>query len=305
MMLHNDKALFRQAVLLTSETFGIDSGIIEKDYYVTMFLKLLVEKQPQIIFKGGTSLSKCHKLIKRFSEDIDLNLECDQRPTEGQRRHLKESIVATVHEFGFNLTNPDDVRSRRDYNKYIIDFPTVFDFPTIKQYLIVETSVFLRAYPSQRMSAASFIYDYLKQEQREDIIAQFSLAPFELNVQGMERTFIDKLFAVGDYYLDHKVTEHSRHLYDLYKLFEVIEINDSLKDLFALVRTERSGHAACLSAQEGVDLKNLLQEIIDKNIYKSDYEAITTGLLFEEVPYETVRSSLQKIINSGLLDEIG
>lgn len=56
MMLHSDKELFRQVILLTSEATGIDSGIIEKDYYVTMFLKALVEKQPQIIFKGGTSL---------------------------------------------------------------------------------------------------------------------------------------------------------------------------------------------------------------------------------------------------------
>lgn len=166
MMLHNDKELFKQIVLLTSEATGIDSGIIEKDYYVTMFLKLLVEKQPQIIFKGGTSLSKCHKLIKRFSEDIDLNLECETRPTESQRGHLKENIISTINDFGFILTNPDKVRSRRDYNKYIVDFPSVFDFTSIKQYLIVETSVFLRAYPSKKMTAKSFVHDYLKQENR-------------------------------------------------------------------------------------------------------------------------------------------
>ena len=186
-MLHDDRDLFRQIVLLTAEAMGIDSGIIEKDYYVTMFLKSLAAKQPQILFKGGTSLSKCYKLIKRFSEDIDLNLECEIRPTEGQRRHLKENIVSTIEEFGFKLTNPDQVRSRRDYNKYIIDFPSVFDFAAIKQYLIVETSVFLRAYPSRKMAAASFVYDYLKQEKREDIITQFSLEPFELNVQRVER----------------------------------------------------------------------------------------------------------------------
>lgn len=302
-MLHNDKELFKQVVLLTSEAIGIDSGIIEKDYYVTMFLKLLVEKQPQIIFKGGTSLSKCHKLIKRFSEDIDLNLECETRPTEGQRRHLKENIISTIDDFGFVLTNPDNVRSRRDYNKYIVDFPSVFDFTAIKQYLIVETSVFLRAYPSKKMTATSFVYDYLKQENREDIISQFSLEPFELNVQGIERTFIDKLFAVGDYYLDNKVTEHSRHIYDLFKLFAVVEINDSVKELFELVRKERSRHAACLSAQEGVNLKDLLQKIIDESAYKNDYEAITAGLLFEKISYETAIGALQKIINSGLLDE--
>ena len=78
-MLHDDRDLFRQIVLLTAEAMGIDSGIIEKDYYVTMFLKSLAAKQPQILFKGGTSLSKCYKLIKRFSEDIDLNMECEIR----------------------------------------------------------------------------------------------------------------------------------------------------------------------------------------------------------------------------------
>lgn len=212
MMLHDDKELFKQIILLTSENTGIDSGIIEKDYYVTMFLKSLVKKQPQIIFKGGTSLSKCHKLIKRFSEDIDLNLERETRPTEGQRKHLKENIVSVIDDFGFELTNPDNVRSRRDYNKYIVDFPSVFDYTSLKQYLIVETSVFLRAYPSRKMAATSFIYDYLKQIGREDLIKQFSLESFELNVQGIERTFIDKIFAVGDYYLDNKITEHSRHL---------------------------------------------------------------------------------------------
>lgn len=300
-MLHNDKDLFRQVILLTSEATGIDAGIIEKDYYVTMLLKELVKKQPEIIFKGGTSLSKCHKLIKRFSEDIDLSLECERRPTEGQRRHLKENIVSTIAGFNFHLTNPDAVRSRRDYNKYVVDFPTVFEVSALKQYLIVETSVFLRAYPYKQMTASSFIYDYLKKEKREDIIKQFALEPFEVTVQSVERTFIDKLFAVGDYYLDNKITEHSRHIYDLHKLFDVVEINDSLKELFMLVRKERSGHSACLSAQDGVNFKELLQRIIDENAYKNDYESITEGLLFEKVSYATSIETLQHIVNSELL----
>lgn len=301
-MLHSDKELFKQVILAVSEATGIESGIIEKDYYVTMFLKQLVEKQPQIIFKGGTSLSKCHKLIHRFSEDIDLNLECDIRPSEGQRRHLKENIVSVIGAFGFALANPDDVRSRRDYNKYIVDFPSVFDMAALKQYLVVETSVFLRAYPSKKMPAASLVYDYLKQEHREDLIAQFELEPFELNVQSVERTFIDKLFAVGDYYLDGKVTEHSRHIYDLHKMYGVVEINSELRELFLKVREERKNHAACSSAQDGIKLTELLQKIVDSKAYKDDYEAITAELLFEKVGYETAIESVQKIIDSGLTD---
>lgn len=70
-MLHNETEIFEQPILRTSEYLNIKSEIIEKDYFVTIFLKKLVEKMPEIIFKGGTSLSKCYGLIERFSEDME------------------------------------------------------------------------------------------------------------------------------------------------------------------------------------------------------------------------------------------
>lgn len=47
---------------------------IEKDWWVTIVLKAVfnTEYAKDIIFKGGTSLSKSWQLVKRFSEDIDL-----------------------------------------------------------------------------------------------------------------------------------------------------------------------------------------------------------------------------------------
>jgi len=70
-MLHHNKDLFEQVVLRTADNMGIAPAIIEKDYYVTLFLKEIIKVYPDIIFKGGTSLSKCYKLINRFSEGID------------------------------------------------------------------------------------------------------------------------------------------------------------------------------------------------------------------------------------------
>lgn len=65
-MLHNDKETFEQVILKVASETGIEPSIIEKDYYVTLFLKKIVQLQPNIIFKGGTSLSKCYKVINRF-----------------------------------------------------------------------------------------------------------------------------------------------------------------------------------------------------------------------------------------------
>ena len=42
MNLHNNKELFEQLIILTSEYKKIDSVIIEKDYFVVLFLDLFV-----------------------------------------------------------------------------------------------------------------------------------------------------------------------------------------------------------------------------------------------------------------------
>lgn len=301
-MLHDNRELFEQIVLRTAEDTGINPAIIEKDYYVTLFLRAIVKELPDIIFKGGTSLSKCYKLIDRFSEDIDLSLDTESIPSEGQRKGLKRAIVSVINSLHFTLVNADDTHSRRAYNKYIIDYPSVFGAKPLKENLIVETSVYLRAYPANRMTASSFIYDYLHHNGYEELIKEYALAPFELNVQTAERTLIDKLFALGDYYLADKVIGHSRHIYDIYKLLTVVDLNGELKALASAVAAERKTHPACLSAQEGVHIASLLQEIVDKEIYKDDYNSITSVLLFEPVEYATAIKGLETVLKSEILD---
>ena len=67
------------------------------------------------------------------------------------------------------------------------------------------------------------------------------------------------------------------------------------------VVAERKTHKTCLSAQEGVNLKELLAEIVQKEIYRRDYEEITASLLFDDTDYQTAIRSLSRIIDSGLL----
>lgn len=56
---------------------GINPKAIEKDWWATLTLKVLFQSaySELLVFKGGTSLSKCWKLIERFSEDIDIALD--------------------------------------------------------------------------------------------------------------------------------------------------------------------------------------------------------------------------------------
>ena len=58
---------------------GYSTHAIEKDWWVTMVLKALFQTScaEYLVFKGGTSLSKCWDLIERFSEDVDVAISHD------------------------------------------------------------------------------------------------------------------------------------------------------------------------------------------------------------------------------------
>jgi len=93
MNLHENKALFIDVIKEISDQLKISTGIIEKDYYVTLFLHDLILLDNNFIFKGGTSLSKCYHLINRFSEDIDLNYPVELLTT-GRRKKIKNEIIS-------------------------------------------------------------------------------------------------------------------------------------------------------------------------------------------------------------------
>ena len=59
-----------------ADRIGIPASHIEKDFWVTEVLRGAIASATadkiEIVFKGGTSLSKAFALIQRFSEDVDI-----------------------------------------------------------------------------------------------------------------------------------------------------------------------------------------------------------------------------------------
>lgn len=299
--LHNDKELFREAINLAYQHTGLMIQAIEKDYYVTMLLKLLSDKLPYIVFKGGTSLSKCYQIIKRFSEDIDLTI--DSSLSQGQKKKVKQAIVDSADELGMIISNIEDTRSRRDYNRYIISYKSVLttENNALTSAVLLETSYTAVSFPTVSLQVHSFIEEMMQYEAPE-AIENFMLTPFKMKVQGIDRTFVDKIFAICDYYLEGKVAKHSRHLYDIYKLFPLIPQDDNFKQLVSEVRKVRGKSIICPSAKPEINISSLLAKIIAEKAYQADYETLTTQLLEEKVPYTTTISTLKQISNSKIFD---
>ena len=106
-----------------------------------------------------------------------------------------------------------------------------------------------------------------------------------MNLQSLERTFVDKIFAICDYRIQDMQDRDSRHLYDIAKMLPQIEIDKELDELIDDVRDDRMLSKNNPSAQLEYNIPEMLREIIDSRFYESDYNNITKKLLYEDVSY--------------------
>lgn len=260
---------------------GRSEQMVEKDTIQSMFLYELAKSELPFVFKGGTSLSKAYDLIDRFSEDIDLSM--NRRPTQSERVKSKEIIISIAEGLGMTLSNSDEIKSRYDYNKYVFQYDSMF--ATIPLEIIVETSYYQAVYPVEKHMVGSFVGKFCE-ERNITLPIPFEAAEVLMNVQSVERTFIDKVFAVCDYKIQNMQDRDSRHLYDICKLLDLVKMNQQLDELIDVVRDDRMHSKNNPSAQLEYNIPEMLREIISSRFYEADYKNVTQKLLYEDISYD-------------------
>lgn len=293
MYLHkDDKELFRDIVQLTSERLHVAEDIVEKDYYVTMILDILAKAKYTVVFKGGTSLSKAFGIIDRFSEDIDITFT--EHLGENRRKRLKYEVLQPIsEELGLEIKNWDFIESDKDYNHYDYYYESISINPlgNLPPYVKLETALMSYAFPTVERKINNYINIALSEEEPE-LLGAYGLQPFTMRVQALERTLIDKIFAICDYYMLGRASRNSRHLYDIYMLSEHVTKDDAFRNLVKDVREHRKkiDESLAPSSRDNVDIKEIIQKICNENFYKQDYQDNTIRLISDDIDYITVRN---------------
>lgn len=220
---------------------GIRPTIIEKDFWVCVVLKVLFERSrfaESLVFKGGTSLSKAHGLIDRFSEDIDLVLDWkvigfgdglrdpmqdfasktkrDQFNKEINRLaadYIAKTLCPELDEFfrresiGLSASiDPDDPHSVN------IRYPAAFAEKYIRPEVRLEIGPLASWVPSARHVIRPYAFDVLPEV--------FEKPGCDVVAIAAERTFWEKATILHQEAHRTKPIpqRYSRHYYDLYKL---------------------------------------------------------------------------------------
>ncbi|MSQ88935.1 MAG: nucleotidyl transferase AbiEii/AbiGii toxin family protein [Betaproteobacteria bacterium] len=103
----------------------LPEAMLEKDVFITeatLALSQLDTDAIGLVFCGGTSLSKAHRLVERMSEDVDFKLAVHDRglSRNAQRALLREfraRAVEALKQLGYELQEKDVIS--RDANTYI------------------------------------------------------------------------------------------------------------------------------------------------------------------------------------------
>lgn len=130
-MLHNDKEEFLKILERTSAQTGFPLRLLEKDYYITVILSKVNELSKDLVFKGGTCLSKVYYFYYRLSEDLDFTLKLPaDTSTRAMRSNamkpIKEEIRTFLKNFGMSIGGLDKA-GHRESTQYIyyLDYDSV------------------------------------------------------------------------------------------------------------------------------------------------------------------------------------
>lgn len=238
--------LFRAA----AEAKGVTVQIIEKDFWVCWVLRQLYtlgDLPAELLFKGGTSLSKVFGVIERMSEDIDLVIDRedlgftgDRDPTaaeisgkERERRidAMKEAAAAFVAgplvdalraRFEAVLGSSDSWSLRADVTN-VDNTLILFGYPSMEP-----PSAYLRSMVQLELGARGDTWPATEGKvtpyAAELFPTQFREPTASVHAITAERTFWEKatiLHALAHQDADKaKRAKPARHYYDVYRLWE-------------------------------------------------------------------------------------
>lgn len=158
----------KQVIEDVAAELEIAPAFVEKDWYVTQVIKLIADFSFEgftMVFSGGTSLSKAHHILQRFSEDIDFRITgpgldgLNQSQQRAKLSALKKAVFTYLQNTFPSLQDSD--LTARDSNRFFViqlTYPTQFDpAAALRPHVQVEFSLAMLMLPGISLPVSSFI----------------------------------------------------------------------------------------------------------------------------------------------------
>ncbi|MDO5056705.1 MAG: nucleotidyl transferase AbiEii/AbiGii toxin family protein [Lautropia sp.] len=303
---------------------GRRAQILEKDIWLCQVLQTLfaLPNRKPMAFKGGTSLSKVHQAIERFSEDIDITIDyrslLDHEPDlaslsntqrkklSGQIRaalipHIRDELLPALHTaLGKNLPATDvTLELSDDAEKLRVHYPSAVDQPSpyLHSSILIEFGGRNATLPQDLITIEPDI---------SPLVPQLSLPSAQVCVLSPLRTFWEKATLI--HVECHRpalragADRLSRHWYDLARLTrhpigqQALANRQLLHDVLSIketfYRSANTHYQHCLSGQFRLIPGDTLLTAL-----RADYQAMLDAHMFygTTLPFDDIITTLTQL----------
>lgn len=237
-----NEGIFRATIDAAAEQLDLQPLAVEKDYWVCQALRAIEAHAPgETIFKGGTSLEKL-RLIKRFSEDLDLLVVGEYESRGATERAFRgmctaaEAAIPGCEQEKFNSGGkPGSMHRSVHLNLPLGPQPsnTAIANPGA---ILVELGQSGGRHPSSRERVDSLLSRQLAASGVE-VASHVDVAPFEVEILHPGRTLIEKLLRVNNFVVDEARRDGhdgspriGRQFYDIWALLGDERVQSLLAD---------------------------------------------------------------------------
>lgn len=228
MKLHQDKVLFKEAVTATAQSMDIRDIYIEKDYWVTFALQHIFSDKigDEVVFKGGTALSKCFSIIERFSEDIDLVVLKNEEETDNQLKRKIRKISKSLEEDLPEIKMDGITNKKGMIRKTAHQYPKNFtgEYGQVRQAIIIEASWLGNFEPFENKQVISFIGQMMLNNNQYELAKKYAMEAFDVRVLKPTRTICEKIMSLVRFsHTKNPIADlrnKIRHIYDLHQLLK-------------------------------------------------------------------------------------
>lgn len=297
MTLHLNKDLFKNYIALASQEEDIDEAIVIKDYFVTLALKHIYSIHDDLVFIGGTSLSKCFNIINRFSEDIDLVATAKSRKGKQKVTHEIINELASIWTWNSETNNDKYTDFKEMYLYYDTDAVSDLD-----QRVKLELITFMDPFPVIEKKVEAIIFKYLDKNE----IEIFDMQPITVLTQEPYRTLFEKLTLEKELFkndLEGNLTnetqqKRARDFYDIHKIWnfydKVVPIDiDNMNQMITSRHKHRKNRTTVL--YDEFNHYKLLEMFRKKNIRKQLEDIDFKKLSIRDLDCDDIETSLKEI----------
>lgn len=292
---------------------GLPAQVIEKDFWVTAILQTVftLPVAKQLVFKGGTSLSKGWKLIERFSEDIDIAVDPimlgvpEGDLTKKQIKKLRKTsslfvleqltpmICEEVQREGLHSfitvdaqPNGEGDNTYPEPRQIYLHYKSVFDkaLTYLRPDVVLEVSARSLIEPTEPIQIKSILGEHLPVLPLTDSVIHTAIPA---------KTFLEKVFLLHELFSVPRhgmIAEHkSRHLYDLYVMMNKDFAKKAVIDdiLWESIRHHREIYTSVRDIDYTPDVRKRLRLIPREDIldtWRADYDAMKESMIYGNKP---------------------